>query len=117
MKVCILTAGRGSRIGNLCENINKALLPINHKAIITQIIEQFNKSDTFVIGLGYKSYQVKKYLKIAHPERKFIFVNIKNHNGVGSGPGLSLLSCKKYLILRTNFYGNNKIILFNIICN
>lgn len=97
MKICILTAGKGSRIGNLCESINKALLPINHKAIITQIIEQFNKSDTFVIGLGYKSYQVKKYLKIAHPDRKFIFINIKNYNGVGSGPGLSLLSCKKYL--------------------
>lgn len=97
MKICILTAGRGSRIGNLCENINKALLPIGHKAIISQIIEKFPKSDTFVIGLGYKSNQVRGYLKIAHPDRKFIFVNIKNHDGVGSGPGLSLLSCKKYL--------------------
>jgi len=97
MKICILTAGRGSRIGNLCENINKALLPINHKAILSQIIEKFNKTDVFVIGLGYKSEQIKKYLKIAHPDRKFIFVHIKNHDGIGSGPGLSLLNCKKYL--------------------
>lgn len=97
MKICILTAGRGSRIGNLCENINKALLPIGHNAILSQIIEKFPKSDTFVIGLGYKSNQIKQYLKISHPDRKFIFVNIKNYDGVGSGPGLSLLSCKKYL--------------------
>lgn len=97
MKICILTAGKGSRIGDLCKNINKALLPIDHKAILSKIIEKFDKNDTFVIGLGYKSEQIKKYLKIAHPDRKIIFVNIKNHDGAGSGPGLSLLNCKKYL--------------------
>ncbi len=97
MKICILTAGKGSRIGDLCENINKALLPINHKPILSKIIEKFDKKDTFVIGLGYKSEQIKRYLKIAHPDRKIIFINIKNHDGEGSGPGLSLLNCKKYL--------------------
>jgi NDP-sugar pyrophosphorylase family protein len=97
VKICILTAGKGSRIGTLCENINKALLPIGHTPIISKIIEKFDVNDTFVIGLGYKKEQIKSYLKIAHPERNFIFVNIKNYNGQGSGPGLSLLSCKKFL--------------------
>jgi len=97
VKICILTAGKGTRIGDLCKNINKALLPINNKPIISHLIEKFDAKDSFVIGLGYKGNQVKNYLKNAHPERKFTFVNIKNHDGVGSGPGLSLLSCKKYL--------------------
>ena len=97
MKICILTAGKGSRIGEICKNINKALLPINNKPIISHIIEKFDEKDSFVIGLGYKSDQVKTYLKNIHPDRKFTFVNIKNHDGPGSGPGLSLLSCKKYL--------------------
>ncbi len=97
MKICILTAGKGSRIGDLCKNINKALLPINNKPIISHLIEKFDANDSFVIGLGYKGNQVKDYLKNAHPDRKFTFVNIKNHDGPGSGPGLSLLSCKKYL--------------------
>ena len=97
MKICILTAGKGSRIGTLCKNINKALLPINNKPIISHLIEKFDKNDSFVIGLGYKGDQVRDYLKNAHPNRKFIFVRIKNHDGPGSGPGFSLLSCKKYL--------------------
>jgi NDP-sugar pyrophosphorylase family protein len=97
MKICILTAGKGSRIGPICKDINKALLPIGHTPIISKIIEKFNADDTFVIGLGYKKEQIKSYLKIAHPDKKFIFVNIKNHDGPGSGPGLSLLNCKKFL--------------------
>ena len=97
MKICILAAGRGTRMGPVCNNINKALLPLNNKAIISHIIEKFSKKDSFVIGLGYKGEQVKSYLKTAHPDKKFEFVNIKNFDGKGSGPGLSLLSCRNHL--------------------
>ena len=37
-KVCILAAGVGSRVGDVTQNINKALLPINFKAVISYII-------------------------------------------------------------------------------
>ena len=84
-------------MGPVCNNINKALLPLNNKAIISHIIEKFSKKDSFVIGLGYKGEQVKSYLKTAHPDKKFEFVNIKNFDGKGSGPGLSLLQCKDLL--------------------
>lgn len=97
MKICILTAGKGSRMENLTKNINKALLPVNNKAIISHIIEKFSINDEFVIGLGYKGKQVRDYLKTAHPDRKFKFVFIKNYDGLGSGPGYSLLNCKQYL--------------------
>ena len=97
MKICILAAGKGTRMGSICDNINKSLLPLNNKAIISHIIEKFSKTDSFVIGLGYKAEQVKSYLKAAHPDKKFEFVKIKNFDGKGSGPGLSLLSCKNHL--------------------
>jgi NDP-sugar pyrophosphorylase family protein len=98
MKICILTAGKGTRMGIVDNNINKALLPIKDKAIISNIIEYFSPDDEFVIGLGYCGQQVRDYLTVAYPDRLFHFINIKNYEGPGSGPGFSLLSCKKHLM-------------------
>ena len=97
MKICILAAGKGARMGTYSKKINKSLLPIENKAAISHIIELFHETDEFVIGLGYLGYQVKDYLRAAHPNIKFQFVNIKNFDGKGSGPGFSLLKCKKFL--------------------
>ena len=38
--LCILTAGIGSRLENLSEHINKGLLPLDNKAIITHMIDK-----------------------------------------------------------------------------
>src|SRR3989338_6018923 len=73
-KICILAAGVGSRMGALSENISKAVLPV-----------------------GHKKETVIDYLAIAHPERKFTFVEIDKYIGPGSGPGYSLLQCKDQL--------------------
>jgi len=97
MKVCILTAGKGTRMGAYSKIINKSLLPIKNKAMISHIIELFPINYEFVIGLGHLGHQVKNYLRAAHPKTKFQFVNIKNFEGASSGPGLSLLKCKKFL--------------------
>ena len=97
MKICILTAGKGARMGEYGKIINKSLLPVKNKAILSHTIESFSIDDTFVIALGHNADQVKSYLKIAHPDRKLCFVNVKNFDGSGSGPGLSLLSCKEFL--------------------
>ena len=71
MKICILAAGKGTRMGKYGEKINKSLLPIRNKAIISHIIDSFQNSDEFVIALGYLGHQVKEYLSMAHPDRKF----------------------------------------------
>ena len=98
MKICILTAGIGSRMGPVDKNVNKALLPIRGKAIISHIIEYFNLDDEFVIGLGYMGQQVRDYLTVAYPDRLFHFINIDKFEGDGSGPGYSLLCCKNFLL-------------------
>ena len=95
--VLILAAGIGSRLKNLTKNINKALLPINNKAIISYIVDKFPSEYEFVVALGYKGESLKEYCLINYPNHKFIFVDIDNFDQDGSGPGYSALQCKQYL--------------------
>lgn len=97
LKVCILTAGLGSRMGHYSNIINKALLPLDNKAIISHIIARFPQNTTFVIALGHLADQVTQYLEAAHPENNFQYVTVNNYNGPGSGPGYSLLKCSEKL--------------------
>jgi len=100
--VCVLTAGRGSRMGALCERINKALLPVDGRAIVTHIIERFPSGTRFVIALGYLGHLVREYLDIAHPGIAIDYVEVDRTQGPGSGPGYSLLCCREHL--RDPFY-------------
>lgn len=100
--VCILTAGKGTRMGSYYKHVNKALLPINKKAIISHIIELFPSETEFVVAVGYLADQVKDYLMLAHPQTAIYFVEVENYDGPGSGPGHSLLCCESYL--RKPFY-------------
>ena len=95
--VCILTAGTGTRMGIMGMQLNKALFPVDGKAIITHIINKFPKETTFVIALGYLGDQVRQYLSVAHNSSKIIFVDVDNYNKPGSGPGYSLLCCQHQL--------------------
>jgi NDP-sugar pyrophosphorylase family protein/mannose-6-phosphate isomerase-like protein (cupin superfamily) len=95
--VLILAAGIGSRLKNLTKNINKALLPINNKAIISYIIDKFPNEYEFVVALGYKGESLKEYCLLNYPNHKFTFVNINNFDQEGSGPGYSALQCKQHL--------------------
>lgn len=95
--VCILTAGKGTRIGVYGEHVNKALLPLGGKAIISHIIEKFPIETEFVVGTGHLSEQVKQYLSIVHKDRKIVFVDVDNYDRHGSGPGYSLLCCSSFL--------------------
>jgi len=100
MIVCILTAGRGTRMYQ--PNMNKALLPVGKKAIITRIIEKFPEKTEFIVAVGHLKEQVKSYLTLAHPKTKFTFVDVDKYEGKGSGPGYSLSCCEKHL--RRAFY-------------
>ncbi len=94
-KVCVLTAGRGSRLEEYTDGINKALIPLNECAVINTIISQFPDASEFVIAVGYKKKQVQDYLSLTHLKIKFNYVEVDNYDQVGSGPGYSLLCCQK----------------------
>lgn len=113
-KVCILTAGSGTRMGELSKNINKAVLPINFKAVISHIVEKFPTKVEFVIAVGYKKETVIDYLSLAYPDRKFTFVEVDKFTGPGTGPGYSLLCCKNYLQSPFIFYAADALVLEEI---
>lgn len=95
--VCIIAAGTGSRLGNISNTCHKTLLPIKHKAIISHIIDKFNKNIEIIIGVGYLKDQLKEYIHLYHQDRKITFVDIEPYEGEGSGPAFSLQCCRKEL--------------------
>lgn len=100
--LCILTAGRGIRLNDYSTSINKSLLPVNRKAAISHIIDNFPKKTNLIVAIGHLGNQVKDFLNLSYPKRKITFVKIKNYSGKKSGPGKSLLECKAYL--KKDFY-------------
>lgn len=113
-KVCILAAGIGSRMGSLSDNIHKAILPINFKAVISYIVEKFPKNIEMVIAVGHKKDTIKNYLALAYPERKFTFVEVDRYSGPNTGPGYSLLKCKPQLQSPFIFFAADTIVLEDI---
>ena len=113
-KVCILAAGVGSRMGSLTQHVNKAILPINFKAVLSHIIEKFDKDIEIVIAVGHKKETVIDYLELAHPDRKIDIVEVDKYVGPGTGPGYSLLACKELLKMPFIFFAADTIVLENI---
>lgn len=95
--VCILTAGKGSRMGPYAEIINKALLPYEGKAILSHIMDGFPRGTKFVIALGHRGDQVRDYLTAAHPDDNITYVTVDNYDKPGSGPGYSIWCCREHL--------------------
>ena len=96
MKVCLLAAGKGTRNSSI-RGLHKALLPIENKPAISHIINKIPSTIGIVIAVGYKSDQLKTYIKEVYPDRDIEFVDVDNFDGPNSGPGYSLLCCEKYL--------------------
>lgn len=96
-RVCIPTAGTGSRLGNLTKFVNKSLISIANRPTLSHLIEQFPGDCEFVIALGHKGHLVREFLELAYPERRFYFSEVSPFEGPGSGLGLSLLSCREHL--------------------
>jgi len=97
-KFCILAAGKGTR-NNDVDGLHKALLPLENKPVISHIIDKLDKKIEVVIAVGYKSEQIKSYLDNVHTDRKITYVDVDNYDGIGAGPGYSLLCCKDELQL------------------
>lgn len=96
-KVCIPTAGTGSRLGGMTKFVNKSLVGIANRPTISHLIEQFPRDAEFVIALGHKGALVREYLELAYPGRNFSFAQVEPFEGPGSGLGLSLLACRRFL--------------------
>jgi len=96
-KVLIPTAGTGSRLGELTQYLNKSLITIANRPVLSLLVEQFPEDSELVVALGHKGGLVREFLSIAYPRRNFLFKEVKPFEGPGSGLGLSILFCKEYL--------------------
>ena len=99
---CIASSGKGTRMFQLTENINKALLPINGKAVISYIIDKIPNEYDIIITTGYKAELLKEYCEAVHEDRHITYINVPDYDSKKSGPGESLLKCKK--LLQRPFY-------------
>ena len=95
--VLILAAGLGSRLKNNTKSKNKALVPINNKAIISHIIEKFAHSYDIIIAVGYKKESLIEYCNIAHSDRNINFIEVDKWEDSNVGPGYTALKCKEHL--------------------
>ncbi len=73
-KVLIPTAGIGSSLGNHCDHVNKTLVPVANRPIISYIVEKFPPDVELIIDLGHKGELVQEFLTLAYPDRKFTFI-------------------------------------------
>ena len=105
-KVCILSAGIGSR-NTVFQNLHKSLLPLGNKATISRIIDNFPEETSFVIAVGHKKDQVMNYLNIAKPNTDITYIEVENYKDKGSGPGWSLLQCREQLQCPFIFLGSD----------
>ena len=96
LKVLITTSGVGSRLGNITTYINKSLVKLGDKPIISHIIDTYPDAD-FVITLGHYGDYVKEYLTLAYPDRNFDFVYVNPYEGEGSGLIKSISFAKENL--------------------
>lgn len=102
MKIVILCAGRGSRLGSMTDYIPKAIITINRKPVISYIIDHiynssFQEDLEVAIAVGYKAEVLENYLKDFYSDKKLTLVKIDKSQGKGSGPGYSLLQMKEFV--------------------
>jgi len=108
-KVLLPTAGIGSRVKSQSNNLNKGLIGIDNKPVLSHIVEKFHPDVEFVIALGHGGDYVRQYFEIVYPERSFTFVQIEKYQGDGTGLGLTVNSCQQYLQCPFVFVSNDTI--------
>ena len=72
-KMIILCGGRGKRMGNLTNKMPKPLIQVAYKPIIEHKLNYYKSQGLtdFIFCLGYKSKQLKKFLKNKLPKSLF----------------------------------------------
>lgn len=86
----IMAAGRGTRMGRVGESLHKALVPLDGRAVLSHQLELAPPDAKIVICVGYRSDQIRDYVRFAHPQLGVEFIEVANVDGPGSGPGQSL---------------------------
>jgi len=109
-----MTGGIGSRLGELTKNTNKALVPINGRATIDYVLEQYPKNVTVVVNLGFLGQSVKDYLEKNHTDRTFEYVWLDKYQGPGASIGYAILKSRENLECPFLFQGCDTLVMQDI---
>jgi NDP-sugar pyrophosphorylase family protein len=112
MLVVIPSAGVGSRLFQRTEHINKTMLLLGNKPVISRIIEAYPVNTKFLIGVGYKGEHISEFIKLAYPQKNITFINIKNYKGASSSLTHTLKIMLKKIKKEFIFHANDTVINF-----
>lgn len=87
----VLAAGRGSRLGRIGDELPKALLPLDGRAVLSHQFDLAPLGARLVVVTGYRADQVEEYVRLAHPD---LDVTLVREEAWGRGPGASLLEAR-----------------------
>jgi GTP:adenosylcobinamide-phosphate guanylyltransferase len=107
--VLLTTSGLGSRLGELTEHMNKALIRVGTKPVISHIIDAYPEGTEFVITLGYKGQQIREFIEVAYPDLRVTFVEVDQWEGEHSSLGRSMLAAKEHLQRPFIFHASDSI--------
>jgi len=77
--------------------IHKSLLPINHKSILSYIIDALPKDASIGLLLGHKSKQILDFLELTYADRIFEKIHVPDWESEKSGTFRSIESAEEFL--------------------
>lgn len=84
MQIVILTAGRGTRMKELTDNVPKNMLPIKGKPVLAYKLEALpTEIDEVIFVIGYLGNQIKEYFGDFYGGRKISYVVQEKQDGTG----------------------------------
>ena len=80
MQAIMLAAGKGSRLGKYTKNNTKCMLDVHGKTLLERAIDALLEANIkdFIIVLGYKGDNVKKYIEKKKLDKKINITYVFN---------------------------------------
>ena len=100
MQAIMLAAGKGSRLGKYTKDNTKCMLNVHGKTLLERAIDALLEANIkdFIIVLGYKGENVKKYIKEKELDKKINITYIDNNVYDTTNNIYSLYLAKDYLV-------------------
>ncbi len=95
-----MAAGRGTRMGNMTQEIPKPMLPIHGRPMIDHILERLGIAGIswFLIVIGYHGEIIEQHIEGANPRIQFVRQNPVNGTGTGALLAREFVSQNPFLL-------------------